>query len=286
MLVSVGRPARAWYLAIVGAVACGTSTPPEQDVPASTSEAIALEHAALSSAVAVLGRALEQPIRLAADAEALGPCARVTMFVPAGAPIDVARRAAADGVEELGLSWKDEGGSVVIARRAGAEKPQECQARDAMRAGPLGIPRLNPSSADAAPRRPDRSAERSPDLKDPFAPVEGVAGISAIDETTWKVEERALEGLSTEQLVRQARIIPRQEGGATSGYKVFGIRAGSIPSALGLANGDVIVRVGGAKLTDLEAALAAFDAFREATTIEVEIERRGQLRKHTYEIVR
>lgn len=270
------------------ALGCGTaSPPPAEQVVAITSEPIELEHASLTGAVAMLGRALGQPIRLSADAEPLGSCTRVTMFVPAGTPVDVARNTATKSLDELGFTWSEDAGSVVIARREGAAKPAECLEREAMR-GVMGSPIVRRPVLDGA--------QRSPDLKDPFGPVDAVdegdplapvvAGITAVDDTTWRVDMKAVDALSPELLARQARIVPSMKDGQSSGFKLFAIRSSSLPAALGFKNGDRILRVGKQSLNDVDSALAAYEALHEAKTIEVELERRGELRTHTYELVR
>lgn len=269
-------------------LACGTPVESAREQAlVVTTDPVELEHASLTGAVAMLGRALGQPIRLAADAEALGPCTRVTMFVPAGTPIDVARRTVTKSLDELGFTWTDEAGSVVIARREGAAKPVECLEREATR-GVMGAPNVR--------RTPPEGLSRSPDLKDPFAPdsaigegdslASAIAAITPIDDTTWRVDMKAIDAMSPELLARQARIVPRSSDASAGGFRLYGIRASSLPAALGFKNGDTIVRVGKQSLDDLESALAAYEALREAKAIEVELDRRGELRTHTYELVR
>ncbi|MEX1367285.1 MAG: hypothetical protein AB1Z98_29430 [Nannocystaceae bacterium] len=77
------------------------------------------------------------------------------------------------------------------------------------------------------------------------------------------------------QLARQARVVPRLVDGETSGFKLYGIRRGSLPKLLGLKNGDAIVRVDGKELSDVDAAMEAYTALPKAERFVVELERKG-----------
>jgi membrane-associated protease RseP (regulator of RpoE activity) len=84
---------------------------------------------------------------------------------------------------------------------------------------------------------------------------------------------------------KQARIVPDMQDGVTQGYKLYGIRSGSLPSQLGIQNGDVIVAIDGMTLSNLDATLAAFSRLPALGTVTVTIERRGATMQLTIAIV-
>jgi len=86
--------------------------------------------------------------------------------------------------------------------------------------------------------------------------------------------ERLLENPS--EVMRQARVIPSIKDGQTQGMKLFAIRSGSFPAAIGFKNGDLLTAVNGHDVRDPEAALNAYSAARHAGTLEFSIERKGQ----------
>lgn len=85
-------------------------------------------------------------------------------------------------------------------------------------------------------------------------------------------------------MVRQARIVPSTRDGVTLGYKLYGIRPGSIPRALGFKNGDLITEVNGNALSSIDEAMALYSKLRTETTFTLQIERKGTSRSLTIEI--
>lgn len=82
----------------------------------------------------------------------------------------------------------------------------------------------------------------------------------------------------------QARVVPAFKDGVAQGLKVFSIRPNSIFTRLGLRNGDVLRRINGLSLGGVEQALEAYTRLREASRIELEVEREGQVLHPTYSI--
>lgn len=77
-------------------------------------------------------------------------------------------------------------------------------------------------------------------------------------------------------LLRPLRVIPSIRDGQPRGLKLFAIRSGSLPRALGFHNGDLLSAVNGHPLPDLEHALAAYSALRDASVLEFAILRDDQ----------
>lgn len=78
------------------------------------------------------------------------------------------------------------------------------------------------------------------------------------------------------ELMRQARVIPAIKDGRSHGVKLFAIRAGSFPAAIGFKNGDLLTAINGLPMSDSEAALTAYSSLRTADTLKFSIERKGQ----------
>ena len=108
----------------------------------------------------------------------------------------------------------------------------------------------------------------SPPLHPPLDPLIGT--IRRIDSSTYDVPRATVEAWSA-QPVRIAA------GGATAlsdtgGLRIFGVRPGSIPEALGIRNGDLIRGINGAELGSLDKALEIIAKSTQRLTVDL---RRG-----------
>ena len=86
-------------------------------------------------------------------------------------------------------------------------------------------------------------------------------------------------------LARQARIIPNYANGKPTGFKLFGIRRGSLYGQLGLRNGDIVTHLHGHPLTSPNTALEAYEVVRNARRVELGVDRRGERLTLVYEVV-
>jgi general secretion pathway protein C len=77
------------------------------------------------------------------------------------------------------------------------------------------------------------------------------------------------------QLMTQARMFPVTKDGETAGFRVSGIRSGSLATMIGLQNGDVVSEVNGAKLGTIDDALGMYQKLRRANHLSVTVERGG-----------
>ncbi|MEM6295240.1 MAG: hypothetical protein AAGA54_28470 [Myxococcota bacterium] len=121
------------------------------------------------------------------------------------------------------------------------------------------------------------------DTGDPSRTVEGAEqGIDCTGFGTPKIEcrfDRALfdELLANpEVLAKQARVVPSMRDGESAGFKFYGIRRGSIPKLLGLKNGDLLEAVNGDPFHSVDQAMALYTKFRDAKTLELGMERKGE----------
>ncbi|HUS66123.1 MAG TPA: PDZ domain-containing protein [Kofleriaceae bacterium] len=80
----------------------------------------------------------------------------------------------------------------------------------------------------------------------------------------------------TAGLARSARIVPTLVDGRPQGFKLYAIKPGSAPAAIGLHNGDTITRVNGIELTSIDRAADVLATWSPATpTATIDLVRRG-----------
>jgi general secretion pathway protein C len=111
-------------------------------------------------------------------------------------------------------------------------------------------------------------------------------GIRATGENDYEIPrteiDRTLANLN--DVAMQARIVPAFKDGQAQGFKLFSIRPDSIYSKIGVQNGDVIKRINGFELNSPEKALEVYTKLKEASRIEIELERNGSSVRKNYTI--
>ena len=83
---------------------------------------------------------------------------------------------------------------------------------------------------------------------------------------------------------RQARVIPHYRGGKPQGFKIVGVRPGSLYSHIGLRSGDVIKGVNDEAITSPNKALELYEKLKSEDAVSVDIERRGRKITNEYSI--
>jgi general secretion pathway protein C len=76
-----------------------------------------------------------------------------------------------------------------------------------------------------------------------------------------------------EALADVARVVPAFKDGEVVGFKVFGIRIGSLLARLGLMNGDIVKSVNGAAFRSPEQALIVATTLKTARRLDLLVER-------------
>jgi general secretion pathway protein C len=92
----------------------------------------------------------------------------------------------------------------------------------------------------------------------------------------------ALTNLS--DLATKARIVPSFKNGVANGFKLFSIVPDSLYAKIGVQNGDVIRRINGYEMNSPDKALEIYQKLRDASRIEIELERRGETLRKSYSI--
>jgi type II secretion system protein C len=108
--------------------------------------------------------------------------------------------------------------------------------------------------------------------------IEGAEqAIDCANENSCTVDRAFVEKLlaNPNQLMSQARMFPVTKDGETQGFRVSGIRKGSLAKLIGLENGDVVSEINGSKLGNIDDALAMYQKLRRANHLSVTVERGG-----------
>jgi general secretion pathway protein C len=114
------------------------------------------------------------------------------------------------------------------------------------------------------------------DKDDMQAAVDG--GIKKIDDSNYEIDKSLVEKvlLNPMAVAKGARVVPSMKNGKPDGFKLYAIRPSSAFAKLGLANGDTLQSINGFELTSADKALEVYTKLREATSLEVEVTRRGK----------
>ena len=114
----------------------------------------------------------------------------------------------------------------------------------------------------------------------------GGPGVTKVSETQYTVDRKevdnALSNLS--EVATQARIVPSFKNGKPNGFKMFSIKPGSIYSKIGLKNGDVIKKINGYEMNSPDKALELYQKLKDAQSVSLELDRRGQGMNMNYNI--
>lgn len=104
------------------------------------------------------------------------------------------------------------------------------------------------------------------------------SGIKKIDDSTFEIDKSLVEKVLVNPMAvaKGARIVPAMKNGKPEGFKLYAIRPTSVYSKLGLTNGDTLTSINGFELTSADKALEVYTKLREATSLELEVTRRGK----------
>jgi general secretion pathway protein C len=104
------------------------------------------------------------------------------------------------------------------------------------------------------------------------------SGIKKIDETNYEIDKSLIDKvlLNPMAVVKNARVVPAMKNGKPEGFKMYAIRPTSAFAKLGLTNGDTLTSINGFELNSADKALEVYTKLREATSLELEVLRRGK----------
>ena len=137
-----------------------------------------------------------------------------------------------------------------------------------------------PPPPAAKPKPAAAKPKAKPKAKGSSVAIEGAEdAINCANENDCTVDRRFVEKLLKDprQLMTQARMYPVSKDGENSGFRVARVRKGSLATMLGLENGDVLTEINGAKLGNLDEALAVYQKLRRANHLSVTLQRGGAI---------
>jgi general secretion pathway protein C len=104
------------------------------------------------------------------------------------------------------------------------------------------------------------------------------SGIKKIDENNYEIDKSLVDKVLANPMgvAKGARVVPAVKNGKPDGFKLYAIRPSSVYAKLGLTNGDTLQSINGFDLESADKALEAYTKLREATSLTVEITRRGK----------
>ena len=104
------------------------------------------------------------------------------------------------------------------------------------------------------------------------------SGIKKIDESNYEIDKSLVEKvlLNPMAIAKGARVVPSMKNGKPDGFKLYAIRPSSAFAKMGLTNGDTLQAINGFELTSADKALEVYTKLRDATSLEVEVTRRGK----------
>jgi len=104
------------------------------------------------------------------------------------------------------------------------------------------------------------------------------SGIKKTGENTYEIDKSLVEKVLANPMAvaKGARVVPAVKNGKPDGFKLYAIRPSSAFAKLGLSNGDTLQAINGFELTSADKALEVYTKLREATSLEMEVTRRGK----------
>ena len=125
-----------------------------------------------------------------------------------------------------------------------------------------------------------RPAVMMPPPPEPARPLPPGAeqAVACTEEHRCTLDRKYVEALLADpaSLTTQMRVMPSLRDGVVRGFKLYGIRPGSLPKLLGFRNGDLLVSVNGVALNGVDGAMGAVQGLRRVDSLAVELERKGE----------
>jgi general secretion pathway protein C len=138
------------------------------------------------------------------------------------------------------------------------------------------LERLVLAGATIPPPTPVAAAAPEGDKDDLEAMAD--TSIKKIDDTHFEIDKKLVDQVLANPMgaAKGARVVPAVKNGKPDGFKLYAIRPSSVYAKLGLSNGDTLQAINGFELTSADKALEVYTKLREATSLQVQVTRRGK----------
>ena len=164
-------------------------------------------------------------------------------------------------------------------QRAGASpQPRRPTTSIPSRARPGG--RVSATSASPTATRPEPARPASLEERVRTAVTQGADG-------SYNVPRDLIQQVAGDRAMMEQnapRVVPSYVNGQPNGFRLQGIRSGSIFSAIGIRNGDVITGVNGTVIDSPQRALSLYEAMLQQENVEIQVLRRGREQTLRYNI--
>jgi len=132
-----------------------------------------------------------------------------------------------------------------------------------------------PPPSPEASATPNGASDPNVDIKAVEAEIVGAITVVSPTERTITPRGAELVRAHAPELVTRFRHLAEKRDGIPVGVRLFGIRVDSLASKLGLESGDRVEAIAGRPLDTPEHIASAFEAVKSATTIDLQVSRRG-----------
>jgi general secretion pathway protein C len=163
---------------------------------------------------------------------------------------------------------------IVLARGAAFECVDLGEKKGGGRKGPTGGTDLGDPGAGADSGADGGNASK---IKD---------GVKKSGANSYEIDRSMLDEQLADlgKLGKQARVIPHYRDGKPQGFKIVGVRPGSLYSHIGVRSGDVLQSVNGEEISSPNKALELYERLKSSDNVTVDVERRGRKVTLEYQI--
>lgn len=111
-------------------------------------------------------------------------------------------------------------------------------------------------------------------------------GVKKVSDSEYEIPKEEIDNVlsNLNKVATQARIVPSFHNGKANGFKLFSIRPNSLYSKIGIQNGDIVQKINGYEMNSPDKALEIYSKLKDATTITVDLVRRGKSKSLSYSI--
>jgi general secretion pathway protein C len=111
-------------------------------------------------------------------------------------------------------------------------------------------------------------------------------GITKTGENSYEISRDLINSKLSDlsSLMTEAKALPNMKNGEFNGFKLYAMRSTSLFGQIGLKNGDIIQSVNGEKVDSLEKAMQLLETFKNASSVQLGLQRRGAQTNMDYTI--